>query len=59
MVYKCFDKKFLVVLLKMKILLIINLPKNYTPQLLENLIKEKYIHLLLGHRFSRYAIEDI
>ena len=40
-------KKLLVVVLKMKICLIKNKQKNYTNQLLENLMKEKYIHLLL------------
>ena len=39
-------KKRLVAVLKMKILLIKNWQKNYTNQLLQNLIKEKYIHLL-------------
>ena len=46
MVYKCFDKKLLVVILKMKIFQTNNWLKNYTNQLLENLIKEKYTHLL-------------
>ena len=46
MVYKFFAKKLLVVVLKMKIFLIKNDQKNYTNQLLENLIKEKYTHLL-------------
>ena len=56
MFYKFFDKKLLVAVLKKKILLINNWLKNYTNQLLESLIKEKYNHLLLGCRFSRYAI---
>ena len=46
MVYKFFAKKLLVVVLKMKLFLIKNDQKNYTNQLLENVIKEKYTHLL-------------
>ena len=46
MVYKFFTKKLLVVVLKMKLFLIKNDQKNYTNQLLENVIKEKYTHLL-------------
>ena len=42
LVYKSFDKKLLVVALKMKIFLIKNWWKNYTNQLLETLIQEKY-----------------
>ena len=52
-------KKLLIKILKMKIFLIKNPQKNYTNQLIENLIKEKYTHLLktlIGCRFSRYAI---
>ena len=52
-------KKLLMKILKMKIFLIKNPQKNYTNQLIENLIKEKYTHLLktlIGCRFSRYAI---
>ena len=40
MVYKVFDKKLLVVVLKVKIFLIKNYQKNYTDQLLETLIKK-------------------
>ena len=40
MVYKVFDQKLLVVVLKMKIFLL----KNYTNQILKTLIKEKYTH---------------
>ena len=47
MVYNFFHKKLLVVVLKMKIFLIKNQLKNYTNQLLETIIKEKYTHLLL------------
>ena len=47
MVSKCFYKKLLAAILKMKLFLIKNQEKNYTNQLLENLIKEKYDHLLL------------
>ena len=39
-------KKLLVEQLKMRICLIKNLQNNYTKQLPENLIKEKYVHLL-------------
>ena len=39
LVYKVFDKKLLVVVLKVKIFLIKNYQKNYTEQLLETLIK--------------------
>ena len=46
MVCECFDKKILAVVLKMKIFLINNYLENYTNQLLENLIKGKYIHFL-------------
>ena len=42
-VYKFFDKKLPVAILK--IFLIKNYQKNFTNQLLENLIKEKYTHL--------------
>ena len=40
-------KKLLVAISKMKIFLKKNQQKNYTRQLLENLMKEKYTHLLL------------
>ena len=43
-VYKCFDKKLLVAVLKT--FLIKNLRKNYRNKLFENLTKEKYTHLL-------------
>ena len=46
-VYKFFDKKVLVVVLKVKIFLIKNYQKNYTNQLLETLIKEDCTHPLL------------
>ena len=46
MVYTFFDKKLLVVVLKLRIFLIKNQWKNYTNQLLENLIKEKYTRIL-------------
>ena len=46
MVYKLLIKKLLVVVLKMKTFLIKNQLGKYTNQLLENLIKEKYTHLL-------------
>ena len=45
MVYNVFDEKLLVGVLKMEILLTKYRPKNYTYQLLENVIKEKYTHL--------------
>ena len=41
MVYKFFDKNFLVVVLKMKISQTKNMLQNYTNQLLENSRKEK------------------
>ena len=47
MVYTFLRRKPLLVVLKMRILQSNNLLKNYTNQLLENLIQEKYIHLLL------------
>ena len=47
MVYKFFDKNFLVEQLKMKLFLIKNYQKNYTNQLLENSRNEKYTQLLL------------
>ena len=40
-------KKLLVAISKLKIFLKKNQQKNYTRQLLENLMKEKYTHLLL------------
>ena len=40
-------KKLLVVVLKIKIFLTESQRKNYTNYLLENLTKEKYIHLFL------------
>ena len=43
-VYKFFDKKLLVAVLKT--FLIKNLRKNYRNKLFENLTKEKYTHLL-------------
>ena len=46
MVYKLFDKKFLVVVIKIYIFLIKNYQNNYTKPLLENLIKEKCNRLL-------------
>ena len=46
MVYKFFHKKLLGVVLKMKIVLIKNQQKNCTNILLENLIQEKYTHLI-------------
>ena len=45
-VYQFFDKKLQVVLLKMKTFIIKNYRKNCTNQLSENLMKEKYTHLL-------------
>ena len=45
-VYKLFDKKFLVVVIKIYIFLIKNYQNNYTKPLLENLIKEKCNRLL-------------
>ena len=44
MVYKFFDKNFLVVVLKMKISQTKNMLQNYTNQLLENSRKEKYTY---------------
>ena len=46
MVYKSLIKRLRVVLLKIKICKTKNSLKNYTTQLLENLKKEKYTHLL-------------
>ena len=46
MVYKNFDKKRLVVVLKIRIFQTRNQLNNYRNQLLENLGKEKYTHLL-------------
>ena len=46
MVYTFFDKKLLVVVLKMRVCQTSNKQKNYTNQLLQNLIKEKYSQLL-------------
>ena len=60
MVYKVFDKKLLVVVLKVKIFLIKNYQKNYTDQLLENLIKRStftFYRQYLGRRFNRYRID--
>ena len=45
MVYKCFDKKSPGSGIKNDNFLTKIQQKNYTKQLLENLIKEKYIHL--------------
>ena len=45
-VYKFFDKILLLGQLKLKLYLIKNYQKNYTNQLLENLRKEKYTHVL-------------
>ena len=45
-VYTFFDKKLLLVVLKMRVCQTSNKPKNYTNQLLQNLIKEKYTQLL-------------
>ena len=42
----CLIKKPLLVVLKMKIFQTNNELKNYTIQLLENLIKERYTHIL-------------
>ena len=47
MIYKFFDRKTSVVVLKMTIFLIKNYQKNYTNQLLESSIKERFTHLLL------------
>ena len=44
MVYKFFDKNFLVVVLKIKISQTKNMQQNYTNQLLENSRKEKYTY---------------
>ena len=53
-----FDKNFSGSGIKMKIFLMKNQWKNYTIQLLENLIKEQYIHLLyLEFRSSTNAID--
>ena len=60
MVYKVFDKKLLVVVLKVKIFLIKNYQKNYTDQLLETLIKRStftFYRQHLGRRFNRYRID--
>ena len=46
MVYKFLDKETSGSGIKMKIFLIKNYRKNYKNQLIETLIKEKYIHLL-------------
>ena len=46
MVYKFFYKKLVVVVLQMRILETKNYLKSYTNRLLENLIKEKYTHVL-------------
>ena len=46
MVYTFFDKKLLLVVLKMRVCQTSNKQKNYTNQLLQNLIKEKYTQLL-------------
>ena len=48
MFYKFFDKKLLVVVLKMKIFLIKNYQKNYTNQLLENVIHSPFIDNIWG-----------
>ena len=45
-VFKFFDKTWLVVVLKMRIFQTNNYLKNYRNQLLKYLRKEKYIHLL-------------
>ena len=45
-VYTFFDKKLLLVALKMRVCQTSNKQKNYTNQLLQNLIKEKYTQLL-------------
>ena len=63
MAYTFFDKKLLVKVLKMKVFLRKNYQKNYINQLLENLIKEKYTHLLKtifggGGGSSRYAVDN-
>ena len=58
MVYKFFDKKLLVVVLK--IFLIKNWQKNYINQLLENLMKKStftFYRQYLGCRLSRYTID--
>ena len=46
MIYKLFDKKLLVAVLKMRICQSRNYQKNYINQLLEDSIKERYNHLL-------------
>ena len=46
MVYKVFDKKRLVLVLKIRIFQTNNQLNNYSNQLLGNLGKEKYTHLL-------------
>ena len=46
MVYKLFDKKILVMLLKMKICPTKNYQRKYKNQVLENLKNRKYNHLL-------------
>ena len=46
MLYKVFDKKRLVLVLKIRIFQTNNQLNNYSNQLLGNLGKEKYTHLL-------------
>ena len=55
--YKFFDKKILVVILKMKVLLIKNKLQVYTNQLLESLIKNKYSKCNKGFWFWLCVID--
>ena len=60
MVYKFFDKKFSDSGIKNESMSDQKLSEVLHKPILENLIKEKYIHLFwqyLGCRFSRYAID--
>ena len=59
MVYKVFDKKLLVVVLKVKIFLIKNYQKNYRP-IIRNVNKKStftFYRQYLGRRFNKYRID--
>ena len=58
MVYKFFDKKLPLAVLKMRIFQTSNQQKNYTNQLLENLRNEKYKSITITNAFQKILKES-